>query len=218
MSDASDIKPLFYVAGGLGLAALLSAILSNSGPAAKFSISQLVDPEAVKPIFNDIEALGGDEVLNAWQYAGGTIKYDYFASMLHFYDSTVNCQKCVLPMQVASKGSSNCVGKSVLLASLLRNIYGPQDVYVAIGQYVRQDVEGHAWVMLRKNGSWQLIEATQPPSKNNAWISANTLSDVYVPLVLFNDQGMICYNEHLCTVDVSIGGGPCCHCACECEK
>jgi hypothetical protein len=207
------LRGALLVLAGIGGAVVISRVfLVGANAATLLGLSQLVDPQAVKPISDEIDGISDAAALGDWQYAGQNISYKYFGSQMHFYDHTVSCQGCLLPMQVASIGESNCVGKSILLASLLRNRYSADDVYVVVGEYVKEKVGGHAWVNLRKNGSWYLLEATMPPPAGNPWITANEVSDIYIPYVWFNDQGMTCYNKELCTIDISIGERPCCHC------
>jgi hypothetical protein len=217
-TKATFPRGALLITGGLVGAALISRLfLSNANAAMLLGLSQLVNPQAVKPISDQIDGTGDEAVLGDWQYAGQNITYKYFGTEMHFYDHTVSCLGCLLPMQVASLGESNCVGKSILLASLLRNRYSADDVYVVVGEYVKLTSppkdRGHAWVILRKNGGpWYLLEATMPPPVSNPWITANEVSDIYIPYVWFNDQGMTCYNAELCTINVSISTRPCCHC------
>jgi hypothetical protein len=217
-SRVSVTHGAFLVLGGLFGAALLSRLfLATEYTASSFRLSQLVDPQAVKPIADKLGGSGDEAILAAWRYAGQNINYSYFGSEMHFTDHTVECQGCLLPTQVVSVGQSNCVGKSVLLASLLRNKYPAGDVYVVVGEYVEEKVGGHAWVMLQRNGSWYVLEATRPPPSANPWIPMNQVSDNYIPYVWFNDLGKTCYNNELCTIDVSIGDRPCCRCG-ECSE
>jgi len=208
-------RGVLLLIGGLAGAALISRLfLSNVNAAALLSLSQLVDPQSVRSLSDQIDGSGDEAVLNDWQYVGQNIDYKYFGSQMHFYDHTVSCQGCLLPLQVAALGKSNCVGKSILLASLLRNSYSADDVYVVVGEYVKERVGGHAWVIVRRGGAWYLLEATRPPPSDNfnPWVTANEVSDIYIPYVWFNDRGMTCYNSEICTIDVSIGNRPCCHC------
>jgi hypothetical protein len=216
-TKASLPRGAFIVIVGLAGAAVVSRLfLSDANAAMLLNLSQLVNPQAVKPISDEIDSIGNAAALGDWQYAGQNIGYKYFGTKMHFYDHTVSCQGCLLPMQVASIGESNCVGKSILLASLLRNRYSADDVYVVVGEYVKLTSppkdRGHAWVILRRAGSWYLLETTMPPPSGNPWVTANEVSDIYIPYVWFNDQGMTCFNKELCTIDVSIGDKPCCHC------
>ena len=199
------MEPVIVIAAIALLAKALSAVTSSF----VIPISKLIDPEATKIIADDISQYEGDFALNAWKYVGGGIGYSYYGSHLHFFDSSVNCVKCVLPMNVAAKGSSNCVGKAALLTSILRDKYGPNDVYMVVGEYMSgKSDDGHAWVNLRRDGTWYVIESTAPPPAN-PWHTAYDLSDLYVPDAWVNDDGLICYDPDVCSLDFAVSECPC---------
>lgn len=194
----------------LAAIALLAKALFASSSSFIIPISKLIDPESTKIIADDISQYEGDFALNAWEYVGGGIGYSYFGSHLHFFDSSVNCVKCSLPMDVAVKGNSNCVGKAALLTSILRDKYGPDDVYMVVGGYRKFATnDGHAWVNLKRDGVWYVIESTSLPPTPNPWYSAYTLSDLYVPDAWVNDAGLICYDPEVCSLDFSVSECPC---------
>jgi len=204
----SGSKILFVLAGTV---VGIVAVRALQPQTALLPLSKLIDPASVKPIADDIADLGGDFTLAAWQYVGGTIDYRYYGSDLHFQDSSVKCQNCMLPMQVAQKGYSNCVGKAALLTSILRDRYGPDDAYMVVGEYLSSKTgkdNGHAWVNLKRNGIFYVIEATSLPPQN-PWVSANSLSEIYVPDAWVNDAGLICYDPEVCTLDFSVSKYPC---------
>jgi len=206
VSDIDAAKKFF----ALGAATCAGLLLMQSKSSTRiFPIEALVNPESVSKIASDIEAEGGDFALNAWRYVGSSVGYNYYGSFLHFYDHTVKCQACLLPLQVLSKGYANCVGKSALLASILRNKYSPQEVYMVIGEYRRNGVGGHAWVNIKRSGTWYVAESTSLPNEITPWVSAYDLSDVYVPDAWVNDQGVICYDEEICSFDFKVSNCPC---------
>lgn len=57
---------------------------------------------------------------------------------------------------------ADCEGSSVTLCSLLRNYISPYDVHVALGD---MSIFSHAWVRVRRNEEWQIIETTSPHSR-----------------------------------------------------
>jgi hypothetical protein len=77
--------------------------------------------------------------------------------------------------------------------------------------YVANGISVHNCV-LKRNGSWYLLEATKPPRPGNPWVTANEVSDQYIPFIWFNDQNMTCFDKELCTIDVNISERPCCRC------
>ena len=172
-------------------------------------IAVLVDPNppSIKSRAVELYEMGGDFALNAWQYVGGDIDYVYYGSQLEFYDHSVACYKCMLPLEVENAGKSNCVGKSVLLASLLRNYYSADDVYVVIGEFRYNGVGGHAWVILRRDNEWYVLESTVEPPPD-PWKTMGDLSEIYIPDAWFNDRGMICYDPEVCNMSFVLNGDP----------
>ena len=209
--DASKTG-FFLAVGALAGVVLLTRRQSDlfSAEAETIPISKLIDPAAVSPIANDIGGTGDDFALNAWQYVGGSIDYSYFDTDLYFNDSSVECLKCMMPLQVEASGASNCVGKAALLTSILRNRVGPDRVYMAVGQFHWLGKDGgHAWVVLqRDDGKWYLLESTMAPPAD-PWRTVASLTAVYTAEALVNDAGLICYDPEICAVDLHVNAGLC---------
>lgn len=194
---------------GIGfMTGLFTTYITRKWATLAVPLDSLVNPNVVKSIAEELYESTGDFVINAWNYVGGDIEYVYYGSNLQFVDHTVHCTRCLLPMQVDEIGQANCVGKSVLLASILRNYYGPQDVYVVIGEFLYNGAGGHAWVNLKKDGVWYVLESTIPPG-TDPWKSASDLSEIYIPDAWFNDQGIICYDPEVCSMQFVVKAHPC---------
>ncbi len=171
------------------------------------ALEDLVDPEAV----SDIAAMFSteDEFINkAWAWVRDNVDYQGFGSELTFLEAeeAILCRACHEPAVVVQQGQSNCVGQSVLLASLLRNRLPPERVFVAVGLLVRGNIGGHAWVTVqRRDGTWYVLEATRGPGPD--WVPESAMANIYVPEAYFNDKTISCFTPGLC---VSIQPG--CNC------
>lgn len=202
------MEPVILLAAG----AIALAAKAIAGSSFIIPIDKLVDPISTKVIADDISQYGGDFALNAWKYVGSNIGYSFFGSHLHFFDSSVKCAKCSLPMDVAVKGQSNCVGKAALLTSILRDRYSSDEVYMVVGQFKSPSSGldgGHAWVNIKRDGIWYVMESTSPPPISNTWRSAYDLSDNYMPDAWVNDDGLICYDPEVCSLEFSVSECPC---------
>ena len=204
MANGSNFgKQFLPLAAAITVGGLVVAYVTRSWGAALMALSQLVNPRSVADLADNLDTGTLDDfILNAWDYVGSDIDYVYYGSILHFYDSTVQCQRCLLPDQVISTGKANCVGKSILLTSILRNRIDADSVYTVIGEYHIDSIGGHAWVQVKRNGIWHLIEATGPPP-DQPWVSAAELSSLYVPDAWINDASLICYDPEMCAFEVN---------------
>lgn len=159
-----------------------------------FPTSSLICPSCVAGV---AAAFPPDEdafIYSAWAFVGDKIQYDLFSSDITFVNSSVKCKDCELPSATLQSGNSNCVGSSALLASLLRNRLPPERVLMAVGDYSRNGVGGHAWVEVLRSDGWYVLEATAPPQ---GWRRASDAPE-YTPLVYFNDVVRTCLEETLC--------------------
>jgi hypothetical protein len=86
------------------------------------------------------------------------------------------------PYESIESQGGDCDDLSILLGSLLRNYYGPDKVFCAIGLWKHDGREGgHMWVMVEdKEGNSKIVEATAPAGKE--------LYGKYEAYALFNDQ------------------------------
>lgn len=167
------------------------------GPSRRLPLSDIVNPSSVASLAHHLSASTEEEfVVKAWRIAGEEIRYEPVGSSLVFTDHSVLCKKCLIPSAVLARGIANCVGKSALLASLMRNRIPSERVVLAIGELRTNSGGGHAWVLYKRaDGDWYVLEATRPPS---TWVKASSMAAVYVPEVVFNDKTYTCDNPSLC--------------------
>jgi len=190
----------------LGLAGSLAAGLSvwwiqSRLHKGTYSLADLFSPQRVADIADALPQDEDEFILAAWDLVGREISYSAYGSTIKFFDSSVSCQRCLLPEQVIRRRAANCVGKANLLVSLLRNRLPEDRVYMAIGQLAVDHVGGHAWVTYQgKTGVWYVLEATMPPPScnRNPWIPMAAVSSTYIPDAFVNDLGLICMDEEIC--------------------
>jgi hypothetical protein len=65
------------------------------------------------------------------------------------------------PSLTKQVGVGNCANKSFLLTSLLRNEFGPDQVFTVLGNLYNGHAGGHAWVQLNLNGQEFIVESTR---------------------------------------------------------
>jgi len=187
----------------LGLAGSLAAGLSvwwiqSRLSKGRYSLADLFSPQRVAYIADALPQDEDEFILAAWDLVGRKIRYSAYGSTIKFFDSSVSCQRCLLPEQVLRRRSANCAGKAHLLVSLLRNRLPEDRVYMAIGGLAEDHVGGHAWVIVQGHtGVWYVLESTMPP-RAQPWIPMASVSSLYIPDAYVNDLDLICMAEEIC--------------------
>jgi len=88
------------------------------------------------------------------------------------------------PAQALRAGTRlNCANRSFLLASLLRQEYPPDRVWVVLGNLNMDGLGGHAWVVLRNSQDY-ILETTSPSIRYP--IAAD--SPAHEDVIYFNDK------------------------------
>ena len=186
----------------LGLTAVAVKLLASGNGFRAFALSELVTPGAVA---GWAAALPEDEdefILAAWGLVGG-MAYDPVPSHLDLVDGSVRGEHLALPLEVLGQGVGNCVGRSLLLVSLLRGRLPPERVMVGVGLLSKPEQQGgHAWALAqRADGRWYLLEATAPAG---AWVEAGGELASYIPYIYLNDALLFSSSDQL----AFILGGP----------
>lgn len=186
---------------GLGIA---YALRKSDSEYEEFLTSDLVNPSAVADVAASLDNATEDSfILNAWEEVGAGIPYERFGSDMLFVNSHVRCARCLLPVETLGRGRANCVGKSGVLASILRNRLPADRVYMVIGDYEAPGADdndkGHAWVEVFRAGHWYLVEATKPPP-TSPWVRVQDKAYLYSPKVYLNDVYFDCHSPSLCVV------------------
>lgn len=208
-----DQKTFFYaVAAGTVTGLIMTWIYSfgrNPVAYATFPLDEFFQPEAVSELADQIPGETDREfTLSAWEFVGRDIHYEAIGSDMDFYNHSVKCLDCYLPLEVLKKGSANCVGKSSLLASLLLNRLPASSVMMSIGTLATNHIGGHAWVEAEVGGTWYLLESTiAPPS--NPWRPVQALGSIYIPSLKFSPVAYQCLDPGLCGVQWQVKVGKC---------
>ena len=90
------------------------------------------------------------------------------------------------PAQSLQVGRLNCLNKSTLLASLLRQDLSAEEIYVCLCNLTSDGVGGHAICYLASN---DLVMETTNPELTNPFMRARD-ADIYESVIFFNDQNM----------------------------
>ncbi len=194
MTLAKEQRDLLFTIGSVGIG-LVAVWLMQSRSHLQLALSRLID---IKSTANIASSLPPDEkefVWAAWHLVGCGIDYKSFGSDFQFIGDSISGYRIDLPSEVLALGASNCVGKSALLTSILRNRLPSNRVYMVIGNLVMDSVGGHAWVMAELGGKWYRLEATHCPI---SWADAASTKASYQAKAMFNDEELICYDSELC--------------------
>jgi len=118
-----------------------------------------------------------------WAYVARQLRYKPFLSTKVQVDGKTFIQNDAWldPAEVVRVGIANCMNRSILLTSLLRQELPQDKVYVVLGN-IKDD--GHAWVVVRLDNDY-ILETTSPNIKS-CFIEASK-ADIYSPVMLFND-------------------------------
>lgn len=192
--DLSPPKQFIMLVAATTTATLLANMFLNA--AKLWALDEFIDPDAFADIAAQLPQDPSEYALEAWDLVGRQIPYSHYGSILHFGDDYARCKRCHLPLDIVRRGRGNCVAKSQVLVSLLRNRFSASDTYMAIGQLNVNGTGGHAWVILNHNG-WHILESTMPPP-DQPWVSASRLSEIYIPEAMVNDRGLVCLDEEIC--------------------
>jgi len=191
--------PLALQLGSLACAGVASGVIASSlsNRWLYYDLSAFINPEAFSDIAAQLPANEQDYILAAWEMAGEDLDYRLYGSVLYFGEDKVQCKSVSRPAKVFNRGWGNCVAKSQVLTSILRNRFSPSDTYLAVGTLAQDGIGGHAWVTVRSEGVWYVLESTLPPP-DQPWLPAAKLSHVYSCEAYVNDTGLVCMDEEVC--------------------
>ena len=163
-----------------------------------FPASDFFQPEKVSGLAATLDDEDEDQfILNAWNYVGRNITYEAIGSDINFDGQTISCLYCWTVDQTLARGIGNCVCKSSVLASILLNRLPPSRVHMVIGGFALDHVGGHAYLLVDRNGTQYVVEATAPP-KAQPWVPASSVATIYLPYAVFSPIDFRCVDTHFC--------------------
>lgn len=189
---------------GIALLALggLVALLARAVAYKNLTLLDLIDAPRVAYIAESLPP-GDDFILTAWDFVGREVPYASYGTTIYFSDSAIRCKNCLTLDELMDQPApvGNCVAKSMLLTSILRNRLGPDQVYMALGDLVtRGETGGHAWVIVKRAGTWYVLEATSPPHMTAPWTTVEAAASRYRPTAYLNDLALTCADPEMCIV------------------
>jgi hypothetical protein len=128
-------------------------------------------------------------LLSCWDWVADKIKYTKFvkAKMWVNGKSSVQNDYWQNPGQLIRTKIGNCVNKSILLASLVRNDLPPEQISVVLGNLHQPPGDGgHAWCRVSLDQDY-IMESTRGDMQP---MVAARVADVYEPVVYFNDKAV----------------------------
>lgn len=179
--DREEVQEAFLLGF---ITTVLGSFLAGALTGKKYQPGQLINPQAVAGV---VKPNGSSFVQECYQWVVDNIDYRSFGSEIRFKQDGIYTRQCDLPEKVLTKGASNCLGMSLLLASLLRQKIGEDSVYVALGDAkLNGSWGGHAWVLVW-DGDWYILDSTY---EKPVWIKGT--SEKYEAEGYFNDRKLAC--------------------------
>lgn len=169
------------------------------------SIREWITPFAieVQDLFIELrQPRAYDTAIACWQWINDSIAYPFTRFFgqpldhheliafrtLHYINSEDFWQfpyetiaRACLAKKYGGKTFGDCEDTSLVFTSVLRNQLPATEIYCVVGNYLYLQPTGHAWVKIKVNGSWWIIDTTSLAGS----IADETIYDEYV---LFNDE------------------------------
>ena len=128
-----------------------------------------------------------DRLIACWDWVADKVKYTKFVRAKIWVHGNTSVQEDYWqdPGQVVRTLVGNCVNKSILLASLIRNELPPEQVSVVLGNLKQKgNAGGHSWVQVQLDHEY-IMESTRGDME--PMVSAD-VADIYEPVLFFNDK------------------------------
>lgn len=202
MTEKTDPKNLLVAAAVIGATAVAVAKVISSVSVSGYDVfpaSNFFQPSKVSELAASIDAPTEDDfILNAWDWVGRNITYEFVPSDITLLGDIITCLYCYTVEETLARGVGNCVNKSALLASILLNRLASDRVLMIIGEYIQGgSASGHSWLNVYRNGGWYLVEATSIPQAQ-PWVPVEATGKIYVPQAIFSAQTFQCVDHSIC--------------------
>lgn len=129
-----------------------------------------------------------DRMVSSWHWVADQMKYVPFvrAKLWVGGQSSTQDDYWQEPSQAIRTRIGNCVNKSMLLGSLLRNELPADQVYVVLGNLHQPPRPGgHAWVQVILNSQPYIMESTRGDMQP---LVPSQVADIYEDILYFNDE------------------------------
>lgn len=131
-----------------------------------------------------------DKLIACWEWVADKVRYTKFVKAKIWVNgkSSVQTDYWAEPTLTIRTKVGNCVVKSLLLASLIRNDLSPEQVSVVLGNLHQPPGDGgHAWVEVNFNSHPYIMESTRGDMQP---MVATQVADKYEAVVYFNDKAV----------------------------
>ncbi len=161
-------------------------------PGERHSIKEFVTPEQIM-VREALKGIGNN-IWDCWDWVCRQIQYPNHSGRMFDYHSqnifgmkqiVANGEYFQLPFQTLVARIGDCLDKSAVLASYLRNFMTGGEVFVSLGTFSGDREIDHAWVTALVDGKWHILETTLPHAMD--WHKVEDLPE-YIPVVHTNDQ------------------------------
>lgn len=154
-------------------------------------LSSYIQPNdlEVKNLYSKvIQGAGNAEsrIINCWSWVANNVQYKPFIKASINIEGKMDHQADYWqdPGLCACTKIGNCVNKSFLLTSLLRNELGSDEVHCVLGNLYNGKVGGHAWVQVHYGNHDYIMETTRPDVQPMVPVESATR---YEAVHIFND-------------------------------
>lgn len=129
-----------------------------------------------------------DNAISAWDWVANEIRYKPFIKATINVEGKTDVQEDFwqTPSMCAKTRVGNCVNKSFLLTSLLRNVFPESQVYCVLGNLYNGCPAGHAWVEVKINGIDYILEST----RDDVPLLEVNKAERYEPVHYVNDKSV----------------------------
>lgn len=128
-----------------------------------------------------------DKITACWKWVASQVKYVEFVRGKLTINGKTSVQNDFWqsPEGTIQTRVGNCVTKSFLLTSLIRNGLSPNQVHCVLGNLYNGKPGGHSWVAVKLSGEEQIMESTTPVAPPMVPASA---ANRYESVHYFNDS------------------------------
>ena len=131
-----------------------------------------------------------ERITACWKWVASNVRYVKFVKGRIWINgkSSVQNDLWTFPETTIRTQVGNCVVKSILLTSLIRNELPSDQVYCVLGNLYNGKPGGHSWVALNLDDGQYYMESTMPTAPPMVLMD---MAKRYEPVHYFNDKSVI---------------------------